>query len=313
MFEGGTHSANDGAVDPKVIDVEFVEHERDDPTRSNVRLPNHNPLAFPRGASSQKGQARVVTITNQKGGVGKTTSVINIAAQLGLRGYRVLVIDADAQGNCATGLGVDKRLVKATTKDLILQPERAIEARHQTAVDGVHMIVGDRSLVGLDQELLRQLGREKRLSDAIAPLRPHYDLIIIDTPPSLGIVTVNALVASHGLVVPVQTEYFALEGLAMLAGTVREVRNLFTASLGVDGILLTMHNERTLLNVQVANELRDTYGSLIVEPAVRRNIRLAEAPAHGVPIHLHDPSSHGGSDYLSVTLELERRWGLTPP
>ncbi|HII89415.1 MAG TPA: ParA family protein [Candidatus Thalassarchaeaceae archaeon] len=312
MYEGDAHSANGDAEDPRIIDVEFVEHERQDTTGSNEKPPNYNPLALPRGAPSQKGQARVVTVTNQKGGVGKTTSVINIAAQLGLRGHRVLVIDADAQGNCATGLGVDKRLVTATTRDLILQPERAIEARHQTAVDGVHLIVGDRSLVSLDQELLRQLGRERRLSDAITPLSPHYDLIIIDTPPSLGIVTVNALVASHGLIVPVQTEYFALEGLAMLAGTVREVRNLFTASLGVDGILLTMHNERTLLNVQVANELRDTYGPLIVEPAVRRNIRLAEAPAHGVPIHLHDPSSHGGSDYLSVTLELERRWGLAP-
>ena len=157
MYEGDAHSANGDAEDPRIIDVEFVEHERQDTTGSNEKPPNYNPLALPRGAPSEKGLARVVTVTNQKGGVGKTTSVINIAAQLGLRGHRVLVIDADAQGNCATGLGVDKRLVTATTRDLILQPERAIEARHQTAVDGVHLIVGDRSLVSLDQELLRQL------------------------------------------------------------------------------------------------------------------------------------------------------------
>ena len=147
MYEGGAYSASGDVDDPHIIDVEFVEYERQDSNRSNEKAPNHSPLAFPRGAPSKKGQARIVTITNQKGGVGKTTSVINIAAQLGLRGYSVLVIDADAQGNCATGLGVDKRLVTATTRDLILQPERAIEARHQTAVEGVHMIVGDRSLV----------------------------------------------------------------------------------------------------------------------------------------------------------------------
>ena len=177
MYEGGDDSISEDVEDSRIIDVEFVEHERQDTTRPNEKPPSHNPLALPRGAPSQRGQARVVTITNQKGGVGKTTSVINIAAQLGLRGHRVLVIDADAQGNCATGLGVDKRLVTATTRDLILQPERAIEARHQTAVDGVHMIVGDRSLVGLDQELLRQLGRERRLSDAMQKFvfPPEFD------------------------------------------------------------------------------------------------------------------------------------------
>ncbi len=294
----------------KIIDVEYVEKDLPESKVRTVEKKLINPLILPRSGPNPAGHARVVTVTNQKGGVGKTTTVINIAAQLGLRGYKVLVIDADAQGNCATGLGVDKRLVKATTRDLILEPETAIQARHQTAVEGVHMIVGDRSLVGMDQELLRQLGRERRLIEALEPLSPHYDLILIDTPPSLGIVTINALVASQGLLVPVQTEYFALEGLAMLAGTIREVRNLFSPSLGVDGILLTMYDQRTLLNVQVANELRDTYGTLVIDPPIRRNIRLAEAPAHGVPIHLHDPTSHGGMDYLSVTKELVKRWGI---
>ena len=298
--------------DESIIDVEFVEQDQSHEPTGRERTSNAYPLHLPRGKPNDPSQARIVTITNQKGGVGKTTSVINIAAQLGLRGHRVLVIDADAQGNCATGLGVDKRLAKATTRDLILEPERAVEARHQTAVQGVHLIVGDKSLVSLDQELLRQLGRERRLVEAINPLLPHYDIVLIDTPPSLGIVTINALVASNGLIVPVQTEYFALEGLAMLVGTIREVRNLFSPDLGVDGILLTMHNNRTHLNVQVANELREAYGNLIVNPPIRRNVRLAEAPAHGVPIHLHDPESHGGRDYLSITLELEKRWGLAP-
>ena len=264
-------------------------------------------MPFP--SPTPSGRARVVTVINQKGGVGKTTTVINIASQIALRGHRVLVVDADSQGNCATGLGVDKSKVKHTTRDLILSPETAVTARHATAVEGLHMIVGDRSLVGLEQEMLRQLGRERRLAEALQPLLPHYDIVIIDTPPSLGLVTINALVASDGVLIPVQTEYFALEGLAMLAGTLREVRNLLNPQLGVDGVLLTMHAS-TLLNQQVASEILEHLPEFIIHPAIRRNIKLAEAPSHGVPIHLHDPNSNGGQDYQGVSGALEKRWGL---
>jgi len=301
--------------DPLIVDVEFTESEEiaGSPILDSVEsVPTKrasSPMELPMSLPTPEGRARVVTVINQKGGVGKTTTVINVAAQLGLRGYRILVVDADSQGNCATGLGVDKSRVKTTTRDLILNPETAVNARHATAVDNVHMIVGDKTLIGLEQEMLRQLGRERRLSEALAPLLPHYDLILIDTPPSLGIVSVNALVASDGLVVPVQTEYFALEGLALLSGTVREVRALLNPSLGVDGVLMTMHAPTTL-NQQVASELREAFPQLMVEPAIRRNIRLAEAPSHGVPIHLHEPNSAGGQDYRNVVSVLERRWGL---
>ena len=301
--------------DPLIVDVEFTESEEiaGSPILDSVEsVPTKrasSPMELPMSLPTPEGRARVVTVINQKGGVGKTTTVINVAAQLGLRGYRILVVDADSQGNCATGLGVDKSRVKTTTRDLILNPETAVNARHATAVDNVHMIVGDKTLIGLEQEMLRQLGRERRLSEALAPLLPHYDLILIDTPPSLGIVSVNALVASDGLVVPVQTEYFALEGLALLSGTVREVRALLNPSLGVDGVLMTMHAPTTL-NQQVASELREAFPQLMVEPAIRRNIRLAEAPSHGVPIHLHEPNSSGGQDYRDVVSVLERRWGL---
>ena len=301
--------------DPLIVDVEFTESEEIagspilDSVESVRTKKASSPMELPMSLPTPEGRARVVTVINQKGGVGKTTTVINVAAQLGLRGYRILVVDADSQGNCATGLGVDKSRVKTTTRDLILNPETAVNARHATAVDNVHMIVGDKTLIGLEQEMLRQLGRERRLSEALAPLLPHYDLILIDTPPSLGIVSVNALVASDGLVVPVQTEYFALEGLALLSGTVREVRALLNPSLGVDGVLMTMHAPTTL-NQQVASELREAFPKLMVEPAIRRNIRLAEAPSHGVPIHLHEPNSAGGQDYRDVVSVLERRWGL---
>lgn len=300
---------------PLIIDVEFSEEE--DETLAQP-LDSIEEVSFPRSRSAMElppslptpqGRARVVTVINQKGGVGKTTTVINIAAQIALRGFRVLVIDSDPQGNCATGLGVDKSKVKNTTRDLILRPETAVDSRHATAVENLHIIVGDRSLIGLEQEMMRQLGREKRMKEALQPLLAHYDLVLIDTPPSLGLVTINALVASDGVLVPVQTEYFALEGLALLSGTIREVRSLLNEKLGVDGVLLTMHSQ-TLLNKQVAGEVLENFPDLVVKPAIRRNVRLAEAPSHGIPIHLHDPSSPGGKDYQDIATELQHRWSL---
>jgi len=311
----GSDYAGGGVDSPIVIDVDFTEAEEGgellplDSVDEFSEAKNRMPMDLPDSLPTPDGRARVVTITNQKGGVGKTTTVINIGAQLALRGHRVLVVDSDSQGNCATGLGVDKSKVKTTTRDLILRPETAVDSRHATAVEGLHIIVGDRSLIGLEQEMLRQLGRERRMREALEPLLPHYDIVLIDTPPSLGLVTINALVASDGILIPVQTEYFALEGLALLAGTIREVRGLLNGDIGVDGVLLTMHAQ-TLLNQQVAGELLDSFPELVVKPAIRRNIRLAEAPSHGVPIHLHDPSSPGGKDYQEITTALERRWGL---
>jgi len=300
---------------PLIIDVEFLEEDDEtlaQPLDSIEEVSFSRPrsaMELPPSLPTPQGRARVVTVINQKGGVGKTTTVINIAAQIALRGFRVLVIDSDSQGNCATGLGVDKSKVKNTTRDLILSPETAIDSRHATAVENLHIIVGDRSLIGLEQEMMRQLGREKRMKEALQPLLAHYDLVLIDTPPSLGLVTINALVASDGVLVPVQTEYFALEGLALLSGTIREVRSLLNERLGVDGVLLTMHSQ-TLLNKQVAGEVLENFPDLVVKPAIRRNVRLAEAPSHGIPIHLHDPSSPGGKDYQDIATELQHRWGL---
>ena len=300
---------------PLIIDVEFLEEEDEtlaQPLDSIEEVSFSRPrsaMELPPSLPTPQGRARVVTVINQKGGVGKTTTVINIAAQIALRGFRVLVIDSDSQGNCATGLGVDKSKVKNTTRDLILSPETAVDSRHATAVENLHIIVGDRSLIGLEQEMMRQLGREKRMKEALQPLLAHYDLVLIDTPPSLGLVTINGLVASDGVLVPVQTEYFALEGLALLSGTIREVRSLLNERLGVDGVLLTMHSQ-TLLNKQVAGEVLENFPDLVVRPAIRRNVRLAEAPSHGIPIHLHDPSSPGGKDYQDIATELQHRWSL---
>ena len=309
------HSLPEVGEAPLIIDVEFLEEDDEtlaQPLDSIEEVSFSTPrsaMELPPSLPTPQGRARVVTVINQKGGVGKTTTVINIAAQIAHRGFRVLVIDSDSQGNCATGLGVDKSKVKNTTRDLILSPETAIDSRHATAVENLHIIVGDRSLIGLEQEMMRQLGREKRMKEALQPLLAHYDLVLIDTPPSLGLVTINALVASDGVLVPVQTEYFALEGLALLSGTIREVRSLLNERLGVDGVLLTMHSQ-TLLNKQVAGEVLENFPDLVVKPAIRRNVRLAEAPSHGIPIHLHDPSSPGGKDYQDIATELQHRWSL---
>jgi len=299
---------------PLIVDVEFSEIEDDETEKNNTSESIKSseiisPMELPKSLPSPENRARVVTITNQKGGVGKTTSVINIAAQLALRGHSVLVVDCDSQGNCATGLGVDKSKVRTTTRDLILNPESYINSRHATAVENLHIIVGDKTLIGLEQEMMRQLGRERRLKEALQNLLPYYDLVLIDTPPSLGLVTINALVASDGILIPIQTEYFALEGLALLTGTIREVRSLLNNKLGVDGLIMTMHSN-SLLNQQVAGELIDNYSDILIRPAIRRNVRIAEAPSHGIPIHLHDPSSAGGKDYQNITTVLEERWGL---
>lgn len=268
------------------------------------------PLELPPMQPSTQGLARVVAVTNQKGGVGKTTTVINLAATLAASGQRVLVVDLDAQGNCATGLGIDKARVDLTTRDLLLNPERAAECRYATRIPTLHMVVGDRRLVAVEDAIASDLGRESRLAEGLAPLLPHYDLVLIDTPPNLGVLAINALCAADGVLVPVQTEYFALEGLAMLLSTVEQVRRRLNPGLGVDGVLMTMHAP-TLLNHQVAGLLREHLGDVVVEPPIRRNIRLAEATSRGEPIHVHAPKSNGGQDHLSVANALSARWGLT--
>ena len=291
--------------------VEFTEEEFDAPEVDVLSSAEpRKEIDLPRAQSNPPNRGRVVTVMNQKGGVGKTTTVINVATHLALNGVRVLVVDCDQQGNCATGLGIDKSRVVHTTRTLFTEPEQAAACRHATAIPGLHLIVGERSLVGLEQELSTRLGRERCLAEGLESLLPHYDLILLDTAPSLGLVTINALVASDAVLVPVQTEFFALEGVAMLASTIREVRRRLNPTLGFDGVMMTMHAP-TLLNGQVQSQLKETFGELIVEPPIRRNIKLAEAPSEGIPIHVHAPESKGGKDYRDLAVNLAQRWNLT--
>ncbi len=295
---------------PAPMVVEFTEEEVEVPEIDDLSSAEPRQLMeLPRAEPTPEGRARVVTVMNQKGGVGKTTTVINIATHLALHGVRVLVVDCDQQGNCATGLGIDKSRVVHTTRTLFIEPENAPACRHATAIPGLHLIVGERSLVGIEQELSTMLGRERCLIDGLEPLLQHYDLVLLDTAPSLGLVTINALVASDAVLVPVQTEFFALEGVAMLASTIREVRRRLNPKLGFDGVMMTMHAP-TLLNSQVKSQLMETFGDLMIEPPIRRNIKLAEAPSEGVPIHIHAPESNGGQDYRLLAQNLAERWGF---
>jgi len=295
---------------PAPLVVEFTEEEIDTPDVDSISSAELRPqMDLPRSEPTPAGRARIVTIMNQKGGVGKTTTVINVATHLALHGIRVLVVDCDQQGNCATGLGIDKSRVQHTTRTLFTEPESAAACRHATAIPGLHLVVGERSLVGLEQELSTMLGRERCLQDGLEALLPHYDIVLLDTAPSLGLVTINALVASDAVLVPVQTDFFALEGVAMLASTVREIRRRLNPRLGFDGVLMTMHAP-TLLNSQVKSQLMETFDDLIVEPPIRRNIKLAEDPSEGIPIHIHAPESNGGEDYSALAQNLATLWGL---
>ncbi len=303
-------SIPEAAPAPLVIDVEYEEREVSAPdVREIGQAQIRQPLNLPKAEPTPDGRARVVTVINQKGGVAKTTTVINVAAHLAINGAKVLVVDCDAQGNCATGFGIDKSRIRYGTRSIMLDPADAVRARHATAIPNLHLIVADRQLVGIEEELISQLGRERRLAEGLEILLPHYDIIIIDTPPSLGLVSINALVASDAVVIPVQTEYFALEGLALLASTIREIRHRLNPRLGVDAVIMTMHAP-TLLNGQVAAQVRETFPDLVVDPPIRRNIRLAEAPSHGTPIHIHAPKSAGGKDYRDLSHALMEVWGL---
>ncbi|MEA2498505.1 MAG: chromosome partitioning protein [Actinomycetota bacterium] len=263
-----------------------------------------------------QGEGRVVSIVNQKGGVAKTTTTVNVAAGLALRGHRVLIVDIDPQANATTGLGQPREREGPSTYDVILDDLPLEDAVVSSQIAGLDLVPASSDLAGAEVELVAALDRERRLQRALQSGTGRYDVIFVDCPPSLGLLTVNALVGAHDLIVPVQCEYYALEGLGQLLGNAERVRRGLNPDLRIFGFLLTMFDARTRLASQVEDEVRKHFGKLVFETRIPRSVRISEAPSYGEPVLTLDPSSRGSVAYRLLAAEVEARYGFakkTPP
>ncbi len=247
---------------------------------------------------------RIIAVANQKGGVGKTTTAVNLTAELGLLGKRVLLCDLDPQGNATSGLGQDKRQNSPSIYDLLIGKTDPAKAVTVTPFQNVSLIRSDIQLAGAEVELIDLPRRENRLKAALAPLRASYDILLIDCPPALGLLTLNALCAADSLLIPIQCEYYALEGLAQLMNTVRQVRRSYNPTLEIEGVLLTMTDTRLNLNRQVIDEVKKYFPRQVFSTPIPRSVRLAEAPSFGKPIPYYDRNSRGAKAYEEVAREM---------
>lgn len=251
--------------------------------------------------------SRVVAVANQKGGVGKTTTAVNLGACLGDLGRSVLLIDLDPQGNATSGIGVDRRKLEASIYDCLVRDIEPIKALRATEWRGLWVLPSSLDLAGADIELVNMPERETRLRRVAAKLRDNYDYTIIDCPPSLGLLTVNALTAADSVLIPIQCEYYALEGLSQLLNIIKLVRNRLNSSLDLEGVLLTMFDGRTNLSLQVADDVKKYFREKVYQTIIPRNVRLSEAPSHGKPIAVYDPRSRGAEVYRELAEEVVRR------
>ncbi len=251
--------------------------------------------------------AKVIAIANQKGGVGKTTTAINLAASLAVLEKKVLLIDADPQANATTGLGFVERNVKTTIYECLVDGASATDAILQTELKNLHLLPSRVDLVGAELELVDMQNRDTILRNVLAQVRDNYDYVFIDCLPSLGLIALNALAAADSVIIPIQCEFFALDGLAKLLNTIRMVQAHLNPALGFEGFLLTMFDSRMKLANMVVEDVRSHFGSMAFETVITRNVKLAEAPSHGKPVILHDAQSAGSVGYLNLAREFLQR------
>ena len=250
---------------------------------------------------------KIISFSNQKGGVGKTTTCVNMAAYLAKAGRKVLLVDLDPQGNATTGLGFTKSTLKKSVYNVLIDEEEVKNNVLPTELDGLSILPSNIDLAGAEVELVYKKKREKVLSEALEKVRKEFDYILIDCPPSLGLITINALAAADSVVIPIQSEYYALEGLSQLMNSISLVRQHLNKSLKVEGVVLTMYDGRSLISKQIAEEIRKYFTKKLYEIVIPRNVRLAEAPSHGKPIVLHDPKCMGARAYSALTEEFLKK------
>lgn len=297
---------NDFEIDTiSVVEREVQQDVK--PVEEEVDLKPIKTYAEKKPVSRVVGSTKIIAVINQKGGVGKSTTAVNLSAALGEMGKQVLLVDLDPQGNTSSGLGIDKRQVHHCIYDALLNDVKLEDVIIPDVCDGLDLVPATINLAGAEVELVSEMARENRLKDAVGAMRGKYDYIFIDCPPSLGLLTVNALVAADKLLIPIQCEFYALEGVTKLLDSMKRVKTRLNPSLDIYGVLLTMYDGRTTLSKQVVSEVRNFFGKMVFETLIPRTVKLSEAPSFGQPITQYDPTGKGALAYTALAKEVIAR------